>query len=62
MKKEYLARPFLSAILALPVQATIYSIPNTVYPGDIQMQKNSGLDPLDGPKLAPWANASSYDW
>ncbi|KIW17327.1 hypothetical protein PV08_04519 [Exophiala spinifera] len=65
---EYLARPFfiLSATLVLSLsvvgQATVYSIPNDVYQGAIQMQENSGLYPLDGPKLTPWPNATSYDW
>ena len=66
MKSNYLVRTFVSALLlALPgagQRTATYTFPNSLYQGDVQMQTNSGVNPLDGPKIGPSPNASAYDW
>ena len=50
-------------LLPLAAAASIFNLPNTIYNGSIIAQSVSTKDSnLDGPKLAPGVNDTSYDW
>jgi hypothetical protein len=54
--------PTMLALL-LPVAAggLVYTAPNSLFNGSANMEVQSGLTALDGPRVFPYPNSSSYD-
>ena len=69
---DYVQRPMLcnmstlllvlATLLLRCVQALQFKTPNVLYQGSSEPEATAGCSSFDGPKLTPWANASSYDW
>ena len=53
---------FVSALCASFVAAQTVTFPNTITTGESTAQYISGASGLDGPKVTPSINATTYDW
>jgi len=63
----YLLAAFVAAPLLEPVLASLGTtvIPDLVWPSTVTSELVSqpgGLGALDGQKVSPWPNATSFDW
>ena len=46
----------------LPLLATTVTIPDVLVNGSVKAETISHVGELDGPKVSPGVNATSYDW
>ena len=50
------------SLLLQSVVAKVTTIPNIITQGAINLQWNDGLNLIDGQKILPRPNATSYEW
>lgn len=51
----------LAGLFPLVVGRSVYTAPNLLFNRPVFMEIESGLTALDGPKIFPYPNSSSYD-
>jgi hypothetical protein len=53
---------FTSLVLLNNVCATVYTVPNAAYIDSSVAEYTSLASELDGQKITPWPNETSYEW
>ena len=59
---SFVLLPFACALNPSYAQAKSYDIPNSLYDGPVQAEYTSTFGSIDGPKISPRPNSTSYEW
>jgi hypothetical protein len=59
---SFVCELLLIPALAQQVLGKTYTFPNTVYDGSVNVEFTSGATSLDGPKISPQINDTTYEW
>lgn len=51
----------LVGLVPVAARGLVYTAPNSLFNGSANMEVQSGLTALDGPRIFPYPNSSSYD-